>query len=85
MSHKLVKTIIGALVAVALALAVSYGMISQDTADKVTNQANEILKDDKAAPPQTQQPAPQQPAPQAPAPEAQAPASPQAPAPAPRQ
>lgn len=96
MSDKLVKTIIGALVAVGLAVAVSYGLISQQTADKLQADTNQTLSDDKSAPgsaPQQlapQQSAPQQPAPTAPqSPNAQAPASPapapSAPAPQPQQ
>ncbi|TXN23464.1 hypothetical protein [Methylobacterium sp. WL9] len=70
MSDKLVKTVIGALVAVGLAIAVSYGLISQQTADQVQNQANQTLSDDKTA----QSPAPQQPAPTPQNPAAQTPA-----------
>lgn len=79
MSDKLVKTVVGALVAVGLAIAVSYGLISQQTADQVQNQANQTLSDDKTAQP----PAPQQPAPTPQNPGAPAPTSTE-PAPAPR-
>lgn len=72
MSDKLKKTLIGALVAVALAVAVSYGLISQQTADKLQAETNQALSDDKSAPPAPQQSAP--PAPAGPAPQNQAPA-----------
>jgi len=44
MQSKLAKTIIGAVIAVALAVAVSYGLISQQTADKVQTQADQTLQ-----------------------------------------
>ena len=50
MPPKLTKTIIGAVIAVALAAAVSYGLISQQTADKIQTQANQSLQDDQASP-----------------------------------
>lgn len=55
MSNKLVKAVIGAIVGVALAAAVSYGLINQQTADQIQTQANQTLSDDRSAP---QQPAP---------------------------
>lgn len=81
MPPKLMKTIIGAVVAVALAAAVSYGVISQQTADQIQTKANQSLQTDQTAPapaPQQTQPLPQDPAPQAPGepkPAPQAPAS----------
>ena len=82
MPPKLTKTIIGAVIAVALAAAVSYGLISQQTADKIQAQANQSLQDDQAPPaPGRQPPPPENAIPQAPG---QPGASPQPPAPAPR-
>ncbi|AYO84679.1 hypothetical protein [Methylobacterium brachiatum] len=81
MPPKLTKTIIGAIIAVALAAAVSYGVISQQTADQIQTKANQSLQTDQTAPapaPQQTQPVPQDPAPQAPGepkPAPQAPAS----------
>ena len=80
MPPKLMKTIIGAVVAVALAAAVSYGVISQQTADQIQTKANEALQTDQTAPaPQQQtQQAPQTPGPQTPntqTPNTQAPAA----------
>lgn len=72
MSDKLTKTIIGAVIAIALAVAVSYGLISQQTADQIQTQTNQTLSND----PSVQPSSPQQPAPTAPSP---------APVPAPRQ
>jgi|GEM_PF-778043 len=83
MPPKLTKTIIGAVVAIALAAAVSYGLISQQTADQIQTQANQTLQNDQgsAGPASSQPPAPPSNAvPQAPA---QPGASPQPPAPAP--
>ncbi|MCJ2058147.1 hypothetical protein MKL09_16475 [Methylobacterium sp. J-048] len=74
MPPKLTKTIIGAVIAVALAAAVSYGVISQQTADEIQTKANQSLQTDQAAP----NPAPQDPSPQAPG---QPGTSPQTPAP----
>ncbi|MGT2479866.1 hypothetical protein ACU4GR_15475 [Methylobacterium oryzae CBMB20] len=84
MPPKLTKTIIGAVIAVALAAAVSYGLISQQTADKIQTQANQSLQDDQAspAPGRPPPPPPENAIPQAPG---QPGASPQPPAPAPRQ
>ena len=84
MPPKLTKTIIGAVIAVALAAAVSYGFITQQTADKIQTQANQTLQNDQAPASTGQQPPPppQNSIPQAPA---QPGASPQNPAPAPRQ
>ncbi len=56
MPPKLTKTIIGAIIAVALAAAVSYGVISQQTADQIQTKANQSLQTDQTAP----APAPQQ-------------------------
>lgn len=80
MQSKLTKTIIGAVIAVALAAAVSYGLINQQTADQLQTKANQTLSDDKAAP----DTAPRQPAPVPQGPNQQAPAQP-TPTPAPRQ
>ncbi|MCJ2070924.1 hypothetical protein MKK75_19375 [Methylobacterium sp. J-030] len=83
MPPKLTKTIIGAVVAIALAAAVSYGLISQQTADQIQTKANQTLQDDRTSPTSGQQPPPppQNSIPQAPA---QPGSSPQNPAPAPR-
>ncbi|WP_027173420.1 hypothetical protein [Methylobacterium sp. 10] len=80
MQSKLTKTIIGAVIAVALAAAVSYGLINQQTADQLQTKANQTLSDDQAAPGT----APQQPAPAPQNPNQQAPTQ-QTPTPAPRQ
>ncbi|MCJ2131605.1 hypothetical protein [Methylobacterium sp. E-045] len=69
MQSKLTKTIIGAVIAIALAAAVSYGLINQQTADQLQTKANQTLSDDQAAPgtaPQPPSPAPQTPNQQAP-------------------
>ena len=79
MQSKLTKTIIGAVIAVALAAAVSYGLINQQTADQLQTKANQTLSDDQAAPGT----APQQPSPAPQSPNQQAPTQ-QNPAPAPR-
>ena len=83
MPPKLTKAIIGAVIAVALAAAVSYGLISQQTSDSIQTRANQTLQNDQAAPAPGQKPPPP--------PEnaiAQAPgqpgSSPQPPAPAPQ-
>ena len=82
MSPKLTKTIIGAIVAVALAAAVSYGLISQQTADQIQTQANQTLQNDQPSNGSSQPPPPPQNSiPQAPA---QPGSSPQPPAPAPK-
>ena len=65
MSDKLKKTLLGALVAIALAIAVSYGLISQQTADTIQDKTNQTLSDGQPAPPA----APSQSAPPAPAPQ----------------
>ncbi|MCJ2103092.1 hypothetical protein [Methylobacterium sp. E-046] len=85
MSPKLTKTIIGAVVAIALAAAVSYGLVSQQTADQIQSKANQTLQNDQGSlgPGQSQPPvAPSNSIPQAPG---QPGASPQPPAPAPKQ
>ena len=85
MSPKLTKTIIGAVIAIALAAAVSYGLISQQTADQIQTKANQTLQNDQGSlgPGQSQPPAPPSNSiPQAPG---QPGASPQPPAPAPKQ
>ncbi|MDP4022321.1 hypothetical protein Q8W71_06780 [Methylobacterium sp. NEAU 140] len=83
MQSRLTKTIIGAVIAVALAAAVSYGLISQQTADQIQTQANQTLQTDQTATaPDPRQPSPpQNTIPQAPA---QPGSSPQSPAPASR-
>ncbi len=59
MQSRLAKTIIGAVIAVALAVAVSYGLISQQTADKVQTQADQTLQTGTGVPPAgSGQPAP---------------------------
>jgi hypothetical protein len=83
MPPKLTKTITGAIIAVALAAAVSYGLVSQQTADQIQTKANQSLQTDQTAPapaPQQIQPTPQDPAPQTPS---EPKPSPQAPAPRP--
>ena len=65
MQSKLTKTIIGAVIAIALAIAVSYGLINQQTADQIQNKANQTLSDDQGAS-QQPTPTPQNQAPQAP-------------------
>lgn len=83
MPPKLTKTIIGAVIAIALAAAVSYGLISQQTADQIQTQTNQSLQTDQGSlSPTSPQPAPQSPIPQAPA---QPGSPPQPPASAPRQ
>lgn len=89
MQSKLSKTIIGAIIAVALAAAVSYGLINQQTADQLQTKANQTLSDDRAAPstnPQQPVPAPPNPNPQAPTQAGPTPqtSTPQTPTPAPR-
>ncbi|KQO41650.1 hypothetical protein [Methylobacterium sp. Leaf85] len=79
MQSKLTKTIIGAVIAVALAAAVSYGLINQQTADQLQTKANQTLSDGQTAP----GPAPPQPSPAPQSPTQQAPTQ-QSPAPAPR-
>ena len=80
MQSKLTKTIIGAVIAVALAAAVSYGLINQQTADQLQTKANQTLSDGQTAPGT----APQQPSPAPQSPNQQAPTQP-SPTPAPRQ
>ena len=74
MSPKLTKTIIGAVVAIALAAAVSYGLISQQTADQIQTQANQTLQSDQGTASQQPAPAPQNPGAQVPTPTGPAPA-----------
>lgn len=82
MPDKLKRTLLGAVIAVALAAAVSYGLISQQTADKIQTEANQTLNQGQPGTqpqqpptpsPEAQnrgnpQPAPSEPAPQNPAP-----------------
>ena len=63
MQSKLTKTIIGAVIAIALAVAVSYGLINQQTADQIQTQANQTLSNDQTAPPQQTTPTPENTAP----------------------
>ncbi|KQP58136.1 hypothetical protein ASF41_23055 [Methylobacterium sp. Leaf111] len=88
MTDKLKRTILGAVIAIALAIAVSYGLITQQTADGLQNKANQAIAEDQGAQPQTsQQQAPSNPtsqAPRAPASQPNDSATP-APSPAPRQ
>ena len=65
MQSKLTKTILGAVIAIALAIAVSYGLIGQQTADEIQSKANQTLSTDQGAP-QQPTPTPQNQAPQAP-------------------
>ena len=84
MPPKLTKTIIGAVIAIALAAAVSYGLIGQQTADQIQTQANQTLQNGQGSlGPTTQQPSapPSSSIPQAPG---QPGALPQPPAPTPR-
>ena len=57
MSDKLKRTIIGAVIAVALAAGVSYGLISQQTADQIRQKADQTLATDQ--PSTSGQPAPE--------------------------
>lgn len=76
MSKKLKSAIIAALVALIAGFAVSYGLISQQTADEIKAKTEEILTDEEAAQPAPDtQPTPDSPsathtetAPQAPTP-----------------
>jgi hypothetical protein len=84
MPPRLTKTIIGAVIAVALAAAVSYGLMSQQTADQIQTKANQTLQTDQGSSgPASTQPPPPPPnsIPQAPS---QPGSSPQPPAPAPK-
>lgn len=74
MPDKLKRTLLGAVIAVALAAAVSYGLISQQTADKIQTEANQTLNEGQPGAQPQQQPAPQTNAPQSP--EAQTPPQP---------
>lgn len=78
-ANPLAKRVLGAVVALALAAAVYYGLISQQTANTVQTQADQTLNGAPAQPAPPQAPAPQSTSPQAPAPQ---PASPSQPAPA---
>ena len=68
------KTLIGAVIAAALAIAVYYGAISQQSATSIQSQANQALgtapqqtpASTQTAAPQAQTPAPAAPAPQPP-------------------
>ncbi|AMB45351.1 hypothetical protein [Methylobacterium sp. AMS5] len=84
MPDKLKRTLLGAVIAVALAAAVSYGLISQQTADKLQTEANQALNEGQPGNPPPQQPAPSpeaqnsgnpQPAPREPAQPTPAPAT----------
>ncbi|GJD35383.1 hypothetical protein [Methylobacterium aerolatum] len=83
MPPRLMKTIIGAVIAVALAAAVSYGLISQQTADQIQTQANQSLATDQPSA-GTQRPLPTPPENSIPQAPAQPGSSPQPPAPAPK-
>jgi len=85
MSPKLTKTIIGAVIAIALAVAVSYGLISQQTADQIQTKANQTLQNDQGSLGPTQNQPPPPPSNSVPQAPAQPGASPQPPAPTPRQ
>lgn len=59
MTDKLKRTILGAVIAIALAAAVSYGLISQQTADNFQNKSDQAIAEDQgASPPANQQQAP---------------------------
>lgn len=58
MPDKLKRTLLGAVIAVALAAAVSYGLITQQTADKLQTEANQTLNEGQPGSPPQQQPAP---------------------------
>lgn len=75
MTDKLKRTILGAVIAIALAIAVSYGFISQQTADNLQTKANQTLSNEQTAPPSAPQPQ---------APPSTAPQNPGAPDPAPQ-
>lgn len=85
MPPKLTKTIIGAIVAIALAAAVSYGLISQQTADQIQTKANQTLQTDQGSTGQTSSQPPAPPSNSIPQAPGQPGASPQPPAPAPKQ
>jgi methylmalonyl-CoA mutase N-terminal domain/subunit len=85
MSPKLTKTIIGAVIAIALAAAVSYGLISQQTADQLQTKANQTLQNDQGSPSPGQNQLPTPPSNSIPQAPSQPGSSPQPPAPAPRQ
>ena len=67
------KMLVGAVVAAALAIAVYYGLISQQTASSIQGQANQTLGTAPASqqpvPPNSQNPIPQTPAPTGPVPQ----------------
>ena len=62
MTKQQINTIIGALVAIGLVIAVSYGLISQQTADQIKTQTDKTFSngqtapDPNATPPQLAQP-----------------------------
>ncbi|RYF19652.1 MAG: hypothetical protein EOO77_09670 [Oxalobacteraceae bacterium] len=67
MTDKLKRTLLGAAIAIALAAAVSSGLVSQQTADGLQNKANEAIAEDQARSlPTNQQPAPTSPTSQEP-------------------
>lgn len=88
MTDKLKRTILGAVIAIALAIAVSYGLISQQTADNLQTKANQAIAEDQAPSPSgSQQPSPSGSAPPPSGPQTPAPTGPgaSAPTPTPRQ
>ncbi|WP_457105892.1 hypothetical protein [Methylobacterium sp. P5_C11] len=85
MPPMLTKTIIGAVIAIALAAAVSYGLVSQQTADQIQTKANQTLQNDQGSLGPTSQQPPPPPSNSIPQAPGQPGASPQPPAPAPKQ
>jgi len=84
MTDKLKRTILGAVIAIALAAAVSYGLISQQTADNLQTKANQAIAEDQGASPPAPEPqAPSSPAPQEPRTPAPPPSNPASPNPGP--
>jgi len=81
MQEGMKKTLVGALIAAALAIAGYYGLVDQQTSDKIKATADELLTEkprENVPPPQNPTPPSQQPVP---SPQSPAPASsPQAPA-----
>ena len=64
MTKQQVNTIIGALVAIGLVIAVSYGFISQQTADQIKVQTDKTLSTGQTTPAPAPTGVPAQPAPQ---------------------
>ncbi|MFD1703654.1 hypothetical protein ACFSCV_11645 [Methylopila henanensis] len=77
MLDKQKKVIVGALIAVVLAIAAYFGLVSQDTSDRIKTKTDEILSEDRPAQP-SPAPSPAEPSPAAPAEPSPAPAEPPA-------